>query len=819
MDQAGTKSLDTSQVAEKSSARTTDAGHSLLSIVGSVGAVGKDAVALVVNNVVVEPINAGLNGVNAVLELGTQMVDKSFKEDFKAPQSPKIQEMQVDKAEPGSMAAYSQQIFGTAASFLAYAAAAKITGGVLRGVGNLAPAELAIGEFNAGNVLRSVAQSSRVATVLGATAYAGLKDTHDGESHKSNAVSAFVGFSFFEAGNKYFVSPGAGVAEKFGQRFVVGMIGGNLQADVASEIQTHKGIDLAGLTSSSISGGFLNALLPSGHGIIDGVMEHPLIGARPNLSEAATRLHVEAARLVPEGHAPEPGSWADPNAIKAINKAGLSDLHTKLVANDALPTRIVHKENVIYAGKDDQPLSVLQELAHARVFKKPEYESQFQAHAEKLVSTNSAEPRNAEAKESYIQTRLDQEIEARTFQNSQAEALHAPLRVSVDRNEIRDAEGYGRTFAQEADNFVTSGGKFRPEVDHSSGPNQRNYSREKIGGITIHTFNNVDAPGAKPFEQGDLTSVGFGYEKNGRIRVDFGPGEVHNFNFGDSIKNVRVVDKNDGEFQYYFNGQTSHPQLTVFRQYKEIKLVHNNGDKILITQVNAEGANLPFKDGTKFSIHKGSDGRMTVKPPGRPEQEARLGAEPARLAIVERSDGSKLFQLANASASKKVDLKVEPTIAKPTPTIARTAPIAKPAPPPVHFKAPADPRYDPKYDPRYASQPKFKEIPPRTPKELPKEFRNDRIQGGATQSSAGHAPFDSGVDSHSHESDDRYPLQPNIYQDPMHQLTGVDQRSGLDLSDPQQVLVGQMGLYGPLEHHIANLGRHGTEDDFDPWGN
>jgi hypothetical protein len=804
MDQATIKSLDNTQPGGKTTSGPTDAGHSLLSIMGSAGAVGRDAVALVANNVVIEPLNAGLNGVNGVLSFSTQLVNERFKEDFKALQAAKVPEMQVDRAEPGSVASYSQQIFGTAASFLVYAAASKLAGGALRGVGNLAPAELAIGELNVGTALRSVAQSSRVATVLGATAYAGLKDTHEGESHTSNAVGALIGFSFFEAGNKYAVSPGASIAEKFGQRFVVGMVGGNLQADAESEIQTHKGIGLATLTASSVSGGLLNALMPAGHGIIDGAIEHPLIGARPNLSEGANRLHLEAARAVPEGQDPEAGSWADPNAIRAINKAGLADLHTKLVVGDAQPTRIVHNENVIYTGKGEQPLNVLQELGHARVFKKPEYEQQFQAQAKKLVSTNPADPDNGAAKEAYIQTRLDQEIEARTFQNSQAEALHAPLRVSVDRNEIRNIEGYGTTFAQEADSFVASGGKYRPEVDHSSGPNARNYSRERIGGTTIHTFNNVDAPGTKPFDQGDLTSVGFGYERNGRIGVNFGPGENHNFDFGASIKHVRIVDKNDGDFHYYLNRETEHPQLTVNRQYREIKLLHSNGDRILLTQVNSQGANLDFKDGTKFSLHKGSDGRITVKPPGRPVKEVQLDAEPARLAIVERDDGSKLFQLANAGATKKVTLKVEPTIAAVKPL----GPIAKPAPPPVNYKPTADPRLQQKA--------KFQEVPPRTPSSLPKEFSRGQIQGGSAHSSSGNAPFDQGHDGHSNDSDDRYPFQPNIYQDPAHQLTGVDQRSGLDLSDPQQVLVGQMHLYGPLEHHIANLGRHNTDND-DPW--
>ena len=113
----------------------------------------------------------------------------------------------------------------------------------------------------------------------------------------------------------------------------------------------------------------------------------------------------------------------------------------------------------------------------------------------------------------------------------------------------------------------------------------------------------------------------------------------------------------------------------------------------------------------------------------------------------------------------------------------------------------------------------FKEIPPRELKPVPKEFRaTPPVQGGHGQSSAGNSVFDSGFSGTGSGEEDRYPFQPNIFQDPEHILTGVDQRSGLDLSDPQQVLVGQMHLYGPLEHHFANLGRH--DDDYNnlwPW--
>lgn len=786
--------MEVQQAGDKATPGASATGANLLDIIDSIKT---NALAPAANGLLIEPGNAILNVVNGVIDVGTATLNKALGKDFSPPESPKIPQFEVENAAPGTIAAYSQQLSETAGSVLAYAAASKLAGGALRGAGQLVSLDLTLGGIKTGGAIRALAQDSRFATVVGGTAYAAAKDTRDGETHTSNAVGALVGFSFFEAGNTL-IKPGGALSEKFMQRYVVGSVGGVLQANASSLWLTGKGADLVTAQSAALSGGLLNALLPAGHGAIDGIAEHPSIGARPNLSEAAARLHAKSAALLPESFAPEPGSWADPNAIKALNKAARADLHTKLVVDSDRQTHIVHSENTIYSGKNDDPLSVLQELAHARVLKKPEYEQQFQAHAEKLVSADPVDPRNAAAKEAYIQTRLSQEIAARAEQNAQAQALRASRRVSIDRDEIRNTEGYGLRFAEEADQFVASGGKFRPEVDYSSGDNPHEYSRVKTGDTTIHTFKNIRVDGLtrNTFTQHqDGTVVGFGFENNGRIRVEFAGGNTHNVSLGEPISHVRVVDNNDGTYRYHFNKKNGEPQLTVTSRYNEMKVLPGNGDKVLITEVDGEGATLPFSDGSKLYL-KG-DGTMAVYTPGLPEKVARLGEEPRRLAVLERANGSKLFQLANADASRNVQIEMGPPARKLTQAPQQTTTM----PPPV----------DKRYSPRST-----KGTPPRDPRDLPKEFRTERIQGGANQSSAGHDVFDSGFSGDQQTESDRYPFQPNLYQDPAHVLTGVDQRSALDLHDPSQVELGQMHLYGPLEHHLANLGRHETDDN-DGW--
>ena len=615
------------------------------------------AVAPVANNFIVEPVNTVANVANDISALGTLAYNDLTGSNKTAFQVGKLTEMDLGHPAPRSAAALTQEVLGTAGSFLVYAVASKMAGGVLRCAGELAPAELAMNELKIGSAIRSVAQDSRVATVLGATTYAGLKDTHNGESHLSNAVSTFVGFSLFEAGNSKFISPGANLVEKFGQRFVVGNVGGIAQANAASLIQEHRFADSATAGAAGLSGGFLNALLPSGKHIIDGVVESPLIGGRLHVTEAASRLHEDAARALPKGEAPEPGSWADPASIKAIKRAATADLHTKMVVDGAKPTHINYNENLIYSNKSDTPLSVLQELAHARIHDDPKFEQQFREQARNIVTVDPTDSRNAGVKESYIDTRLQQEVEARTAQNAQAEALGSKLRVSVDPTEIRLGEGYGARFEREARQFIFSGGEARPAVDHSSGDNPHQYSSSKTGDTIVHTFYNTHIEGLqrntfneRPDSHGNETVVGFGFEPNGRLRVEFGKGRIHNVNLGEPILHVRVVDKNDGNYNYYFNKKVGEPQLVVNSEYQEMKVLPRNGDKILITEVDEHGVHLPFGDKSSLSVT--GDGRMTYSMPGKPAQIVELGTVPGRLAVVERNDGSKLLQLADADAKK-----------------------------------------------------------------------------------------------------------------------------------------------------------------------
>jgi len=329
------------------------APHSLLSILDGIK---ENAVDPAVNSFAIEPLNAGINAVNGVSEAGTWAVNKLTHSDFNAPELGKFSGMDVAAAQRGSLAFYSQKVFGIGGSFLAYAAAGKIAGKAMGSVSEFAPLELEVGNFKLGASARSFMQDARVAQVVGATAYGGLKDPNAGESHLSNAVSTFIGFSAFEAGNSV-LNPRSSGLSLFGQRYAVGMFGGVAQTEAASLIQNHTFADQAAFNSSALSGGLLNALLPAGGKIADAVVGKSLrfkgllneeippttLGAgdsiEPNASirvePRASGVEPRALAIEPRASVIEPTSAIDPvSPIKLIADAQLQPIPHSVQAGD-----------------------------------------------------------------------------------------------------------------------------------------------------------------------------------------------------------------------------------------------------------------------------------------------------------------------------------------------------------------------------------------------------------------------------------------------------------------------------------------------------
>jgi hypothetical protein len=447
--------------------------YNLLDIWGSVK---KDALAPAGNSLIVEPVNVGANIVNGLSSAGNWCYDKATGKKTEAYQVGKITEFEV--GDDTGVAKYSHRMFGMAGSFLAYAVAGKVAGGALRTVGEFMPLNAELANLQIGCLTRSAAQDARLANVLGATVYAGLKDPAQGESRRSNVMSTFVGFGVFELGNARLVSPGAPMAFKLGQRYLVGSYGGAFQAQTASLVHDHRLADPDQVGAAALGGGLLNALMPQGRRAVDAMTENPLIKGLPRVTDGVSRVHVEALSSLPEGLSPRRGSWADTRAVDLVNQSARADLHTKISFSDAGSTRIDQKRNVVYQRRSDSPLSLIQELAHRRIFRDPVFERDFRASAADIHSNDFTDPANRKAMDGYVRTRLNQEVEARGEQNEAARKLGVPERVSVDPNHIRDVEGYGLRFEKEAQDFIGSAGKTRPGVDHSTGVDNKGAADE-----------------------------------------------------------------------------------------------------------------------------------------------------------------------------------------------------------------------------------------------------------------------------------------------------------------------------------------------------
>ena len=461
---------------EKVKAEST---HNLLDICW--GSVKKDVLAPAGNSLIVEPVNVGANIVNGLSTAGNWCYNKATGKKTDAYQVGKMTEFAVG-ADTG-VAKYSHEVFGMAGSFLAYALAGKVAGGVMRNAGEFMPLNAEIASIQVGRLTRSAAQDARFANVLGATGYAALKDPRQGESRLSNAASTFVGFSAFEIGNARLVSPGGPMAFKLGQRYLAGSYGGALQAQTASLVQEHRLADPKDAAAAAFGGGLLNVLMPQGRRVVDAATENPLFKGLPRVTDGVARVHADALGSLPRGATPRAGSWADAQAVELVNQSARADLRTKISFSELGSTRIDQKRNVVFQNTSDSPLSLVQELAHRRIFKDPTFERQFVAHAAELRSDSPADPRNQPAIQGYIQTRLWQEMAARMEQNAAAQKLSLPERVSVDPDFIRNVEGYGVGFELEAHDFVRSGGKTRPGVDHSRGLDNRGAGEEVTGRV------------------------------------------------------------------------------------------------------------------------------------------------------------------------------------------------------------------------------------------------------------------------------------------------------------------------------------------------
>ncbi len=399
--------------------------------------VKENVVAPAVNAGLLEPANTVISGVNGAYSFVSGK-DSHTKE---APLIGKFEHMQVAPAEFLSAGWLAQTVSGGLGSLVPYVIAGKAAGSALRATGS----HLALEGFAA-----KAMQSSSTASVLGAFAYDTVREVRPGESRLGNGVAGAAGFGVFEAGNM--LASHSGLAGRLLARTATGFVGGGVQALTSTAIAEGKLADTETLTKAAVGGMVMNHALPLGQRAITQAADH--------LNLAVGR-GVPVDRLVANNFSAEAQSSA---TLKNI----LSENPWARVQTDAPQSLASGSRRVeLKSGADAAELG--HELKHLSQHKLPlALEEQFKVAADNLKEGN----RDA-AWQKYRETRLGQELEAR----SSEAAIRGELAQGKSGAEISPT--YEQQWALEFKQFEQSQGQFRPNRnfhdhdnhgDHSAGP-------------------------------------------------------------------------------------------------------------------------------------------------------------------------------------------------------------------------------------------------------------------------------------------------------------------------------------------------------------
>ncbi len=401
--------------------------------------VKENVVAPAVNAGLLEPANTAISGVNGAYSFvsgkASHTRDGHTKE---APLIGKFEHMQVAPAEFLSAGWLAQTVSGGLGSLVPYVIAGKAAGSALRATGSHLALE---------GVAAKVMQSSSTASVLGAFAYDTVREVRPGESRLGNGVAGAVGFGVFEAGNM--LASHSGLGGRLLARTATGFVGGGVQTLTSTAIAEGKLADTETLTKAAVGGMVMNHALPLGQRAITQAADH---------INLAVGRGVPVDRLVANSFSAE--AQSSPTFKNILSENPWARVQTDAPQSLASGSRRVE----LKSGADAAELG--HELKHLSQHKLPlAIEQQFKAAADNLKEGN----RDA-AWQKYRETRLGQELEAR----SSEAAIRGELGQGKSGAEI--AQGYEQHWALEFKQFEQSQGQFRPNRsfhdhgDHSDGP-------------------------------------------------------------------------------------------------------------------------------------------------------------------------------------------------------------------------------------------------------------------------------------------------------------------------------------------------------------
>lgn len=330
------------------------------------------------------------------------------------------------------------QTIGSVAGVVPYIIAGRAVGGVSRFAAETSGTEASwFGKF---------AASERMTMVAGAGIYDFVRTPHQGEARWSNSLGGMAMFGMCEWGNSKIV-PTTSMVDAALTRLKYGAAGAASGYVISRTIGPSHTFEPSDLIQTSLTGGLINFGLPT--------LQH--LGAKgANLVDTALGRGIPIERLAASNGWGENSQISElmnnPNGrlTRVVNGEPMTD--GKRISVDRTADRVTQREQAAH------------EMNHKVNLK--EMEAQFQ-QAKFYIGKDDPlhDPR-----EMYINIRRTDEAQSR---QAGAQAANKPITQDMligedGRAPVQDA-AHEAQFAREADEFIRSGGNYRPEVSYMFG--------------------------------------------------------------------------------------------------------------------------------------------------------------------------------------------------------------------------------------------------------------------------------------------------------------------------------------------------------------
>lgn len=195
-----------------------------------------------------EPYNAVANLVNEAHSAASEALGGEAKE----PLLNLKEHREVGKAEFLTATWLTQSVSSGLGALVPYVVAGKIAGSTMRSTGMLADVQGGAAAF---------AKNERIAQIVGAAAYDGMRMPAEGETRLGNALAGGAAFGVFEAGS--LLSKNMNIVGRLTTRAGTGSIGGLTQATVSSYVATGELPDQKRAYEAAVGGAVMNIALPA----------------------------------------------------------------------------------------------------------------------------------------------------------------------------------------------------------------------------------------------------------------------------------------------------------------------------------------------------------------------------------------------------------------------------------------------------------------------------------------------------------------------------------------------------------------------------